>query len=176
MSCGTQWHRFLNHLSWVLLEWPPFVIEPWFLLACLCMALTLRLTDCDDPYGECCAGIDHTNWNSPRQGCGTCQALSVDMLLVKLIRFSSDVVWSWPLDVLVLGQCQMLPVTGPWQPAWSYKVIQFVAASAVPEYTEEGSSFTPRSTFISFWPEIRPANIPPYPDIHIYLPLLLVSC
>ena len=51
---------------------------------------------------------------------------------MKLIGFCSDVIWSWPLVVSVLGplgresgasQCHMRPVTGPGLPVWSYKVI-----------------------------------------------------
>ena len=66
---------------------------------------------------------------------GACWDLPLDMPLVKLTGSCSDVVWSWPLGMFVLGtlgsdsgagQCQtlpVLPVTGPGQPTWSYKVI-----------------------------------------------------
>ena len=55
-------------------------------------------------------------------GCATCEANWILLLCF----------WSWPVSVLVLGtlgrdsgadECQMLPVTGPGWPVWSYKAI-----------------------------------------------------
>ena len=50
---------------------------------------------------NCCAG--HKKWNPPLQGVVPVRELPLEMLLVKLIGFFYDVVWSWPLSVLVLG-------------------------------------------------------------------------
>ena len=66
---------------------------------------------------------------------GACWNLPFDMLLVKLIGSCSDVLWSWPLRMLVLeplerdfgaGKCQMLPVTSSGQSVWCYKAIHSV--------------------------------------------------
>ena len=77
---------------------PPVVIVSYLLLAHLCMRLTLRLADCEDQSMRCCAGAEITSAMS----C-TCQNCPLDMTFVKLIGSCFDVVWSWPLVVLVLG-------------------------------------------------------------------------
>ena len=107
----------------------------WFLLSCLSMKLTLSLTDW---------GLTHTSVYELLCRCwlhevefasawsGAYWDLPLDLPLVKLIGFCSDVFWSWSLGVFVVGSFgrdfvaslhQTLPVTSPEQHVWSYKVI-----------------------------------------------------
>ena len=78
---------------------------------------------------------DHSVWSAVPQQSRVCWDLPLDVLLVELIASCSDVVWSWPLGVLVLGplwrdsgavQCEMLPVTGPGKCVWSYRGIHIL--------------------------------------------------
>lgn len=92
----------LVHVMWVFLK-------SWLLLASLCVGLTLRQSDCE--------AQSLTQWHSVQTFVQvlitwsgmylsrvlSCWDLPMDMLLVKHIGSYSAVVWSWPLDMLVLG-------------------------------------------------------------------------
>ena len=113
---------------------PFFVIESWLPLSFSCMGLTIRLVDCvDQPWPQCiscCAGANHTKWNLLQVW--YLLTPPYDILVVMLIGSCCDVVKSWLLTVLFPGplgknsgadQCQILLMTAPRQPVWSYKAI-----------------------------------------------------
>ena len=102
----------------------PIVIESWLLLTHSYIWSTLKLSDCEERLWpqcmSCCSGCWLKEAEFVSTGSGVCQYLPLNMLLMKLIGSCSDIVWSWPLGVLVLGplvrdcganQCQM--VTSP---------------------------------------------------------------
>ena len=97
------------------------------------MGLTLRLADSEDqPQPQCvscCAGTDHTNWNSPQQGLvpsrsrfgyAACEANRT--LLCRLELAIGCVGSGASREGLWCSQCHMLLVTGPGQPVWSYSL------------------------------------------------------
>ena len=103
--------------------WWSLPINSWLLLAHSCMGLTFRVTDWDyrqSQWMSCCTDADHTKGAFTSAGSGAYQDLPSDVPLVELIGSYSDVAWSSPLDMLVLGllgkhsgagQCQTLTVT-----------------------------------------------------------------
>ena len=103
---------------------PPAVIESWLLMACLCVGSTLKLTvgwlwgsTLTTVYELLCRCWPH-KVEFTLAGSGACQDLLLYMPLVKPTGSCSNVVWSWPLGVLILEllgrysdavHCQMLP-------------------------------------------------------------------
>ena len=77
VSCGTQVHSILGHLSWVFQECPlcelcgpSYCNWVWLLLAHSCVGSALRLANCEDqPWPQhmsCCASADHMKHNLPQ--------------------------------------------------------------------------------------------------------------
>ena len=69
------WYNLPDHLSWVLQEYPLcglcVLVEPWLLLACQWVWLTLRVTGCENwpwvQHTSCCVGIEPMACVSPQQ-------------------------------------------------------------------------------------------------------------
>lgn len=130
------WTRSSRNVPCVGFVNPLIVVESWFVLDCLWVGLTFKLTDFEyQPPMQCpicCTGLDLTKQNY-LQRIMVSVRLPLDLSLIKLIGLCSDVVWSFPPSILVLehlgrdfhaGQYQMRPVTGPGLPGRSYKAIQ----------------------------------------------------
>ena len=74
----------------------------------------------------CSVGADHTKAEFVLAGSGACQYLPLDVTHIDLIWplvERSNLVWGFLGKDSSAGQCEMLPVTGPKQPDWSYKAI-----------------------------------------------------
>lgn len=81
------------------------VIESWMLLPHLCVGFTRRLADCKDWLWPQCRSFsvsgEYMKQNSPLQGLVSAK-ISLCIYYLKLIESYLNVVWNWPLGVLVL--------------------------------------------------------------------------
>ena len=112
---------------------PFVVIESWLLLAYSCVGSTFSLDECEaQPWPVCellCRCWPHVQ-NSSQQGLVSpkislwvCQRISLDPALVLFVAGYGVCLFGASGRNFCADQCPTLPVTGPGQPVWRYKVI-----------------------------------------------------